>query len=78
MNRGSQRSLKLSPQACPSFNEAPIHESGKFGFGRARLPSVCHRFNEAPIHESGKSETAKPAEHEWSCFNEAPIHESGK
>ena len=35
------------------FNEAPIHESGKWHW------SICTRtamssFNEAPIHESGK------------------------
>ena len=37
-----------------SFNEAPIHESGKYAFSMwIHTDSV--RFNEAPIHESGKS-----------------------
>ena len=40
--------------AITRFNEAPIHESGKFRlcWGR-RLREIG--FNEAPIHESGKS-----------------------
>ena len=36
-----------------SFNEAPIHESGKCGtLQTCRTPRIG--FNEAPIHESGK------------------------
>ena len=37
-----------------SFNEAPIHESGKFVLADA-VGVAATRFNEAPIHESGKS-----------------------
>ena len=53
MNRGSAQDAAGDTRAPASFNEAPIHESGKFrdpflGADRA-LP-----FNEAPIHESGK------------------------
>ena len=59
------------------FNEAPIHESGKYLIhGTGLYIHMC--FNEAPIHESGKFLN-------WQCahaivigFNEAPIHESGK
>ena len=36
------------------FNEAPIHESGKFS-SLERGNTGNARFNEAPIHESGKS-----------------------
>ena len=35
------------------FNEAPIHESGKFASGIAVVRQLLC-FNEAPIHESGK------------------------
>ena len=35
------------------FNEAPIHESGKFADDSGR-PTATTGFNEAPIHESGK------------------------
>jgi len=53
MNRGSTQPGD-SRRACPScFNEAPIHESGKWCQG-GRGPLVPLRFNEAPIHESGK------------------------
>ena len=57
MNRGSAPfgSGYVSPSS--SFNEAPIHESGKSAAFPGRLwPSG--RFNEAPIHESGKCDEA--------------------
>ena len=54
MNRGSARGHHHSGGLSQGFNEAPIHESGKFaGRSDSRLPPCC--FNEAPIHESGKS-----------------------
>ena len=40
------------------FNEAPIHESGKFGETAHRELDSGRGFNEAPIHESGKSARA--------------------
>ena len=53
MNRGSNAPPNGLRQAKVGFNEAPIHESGKFqswiGCWAER-----NRFNEAPIHESGK------------------------
>ena len=54
MNRGSASRIRTDPQKVQSFNEAPIHESGKFV---RRAAGRHHRrcFNEAPIHESGKS-----------------------
>ena len=53
MNRGSiGRREALSPDQW-SFNEAPIHESGKSsGHDHGARRDRC--FNEAPIHESGK------------------------
>ena len=53
MNRGSPSPAARNRCKLPCFNEAPIHESGKFrhrGHGDHR----AIRFNEAPIHESGK------------------------
>ena len=60
-----------------SFNEAPIHESGKCGRPDQANPRVCS-FNEAPIHESGKCNFCIMLYWESIRFNEAPIHESGK
>ena len=56
MNRGSFARVSPFPELATRFNEAPIHESGKF------LPTgtdgrSLDGFNEAPIHESGKSWT---------------------
>ena len=54
MNRGSRLLGRPGRPAEPRFNEAPIHESGKFKHAR-RSKHQRYRFNEAPIHESGKS-----------------------
>ena len=53
MNRGSASCNKSAKADPRGFNEAPIHESGKY---RSRREQVCLLgcFNEAPIHESGK------------------------
>ena len=53
MNRGSGVAALRYHTARARFNEAPIHESGKWA---ADLPPhrIRRRFNEAPIHESGK------------------------
>ena len=59
------------------FNEAPIHESGKFTMDPKKKREWT-RFNEAPIHESGKSLPCRAPTRTRTCFNEAPIHESGK
>ena len=60
MNRGSARLTAALLRGLNRFNEAPIHESGKYCAGsKRRRPAT--RFNEAPIHESGKS-------------NERPVH----
>ena len=54
MNRGSLASSGGPARTRIRFNEAPIHESGKFGSCGASSTDF-HGFNEAPIHESGKS-----------------------
>ena len=53
MNRGSHTVGDHPRQRAMRFNEAPIHESGKFR-KRLRCLVPIGRFNEAPIHESGK------------------------
>ena len=59
MNRGSAGDGEAFTGIRVRFNEAPIHESGKFHpvrvFGRPQ-----RGFNEAPIHESGKSARFSP------------------
>ena len=53
MNRGSRLERRYVVVRALRFNEAPIHESGKFT-GTLRTTAVGEGFNEAPIHESGK------------------------
>ena len=53
MNRGSAAYCFIQSRSDWSFNEAPIHESGKFGLTADDF-ELDGRFNEAPIHESGK------------------------
>ena len=55
MNRGSTGLSRPTRFKHPSFNEAPIHESGKCQLRRRSSVPLCIGFNEAPIHESGKS-----------------------
>ena len=58
MNRGSDNTQTRAARFEKGFNEAPIHESGKYcnHLGGQRSESS---FNEAPIHESGKSSRAR-------------------
>ena len=53
MNRGSAKPGEALRSSAERFNEAPIHESGKFWIDAAAI-GAAKRFNEAPIHESGK------------------------
>ena len=77
MNRGSAAARRQRRMARIAFNEAPIHESGKWQ--RVVTGSSQERpFNEAPIHESGKSRAYLRGGRAGRPFNEAPIHESGK
>ena len=77
MNRGSPATAGSARPPDRAFNEAPIHESGKFAV-QLHTGGIMTTFNEAPIHESGKS--FRPSRQPWivCAFNEAPIHESGK
>ena len=54
MNRGSSETQPSLASAKCRFNEAPIHESGKW-CPDEQCAIRAYRFNEAPIHESGKS-----------------------
>ena len=78
MNRGSSAFANGLPSGGLRFNEAPIHESGKWAATRRPAPYSGRRFNEAPIHESGKCSRPVGESRPGSRFNEAPIHESGK
>ena len=53
MNRGSSVETPSSKLIANGFNEAPIHESGKYERQR-KEDAELKSFNEAPIHESGK------------------------
>ena len=53
MNRGSPARIRRRLPSTTSFNEAPIHESGKYDVSFP-CGGVERGFNEAPIHESGK------------------------
>ena len=53
MNRGSLGPASHPVTVLRRFNEAPIHESGKYRSQGCHLLATA-RFNEAPIHESGK------------------------
>ena len=77
MNRGSQGTQLGTERSAVRFNEAPIHESGKYHDLRPESDRT-DRFNEAPIHESGKVRPRGPIPRTACGFNEAPIHESGK
>ena len=60
MNRGSSLPRRAASTARSGFNEAPIHESGKF-CGTSAAGRIVSGFNEAPIHESGKSACKRAA-----------------
>ena len=53
MNRGSCDLDRNRHPPSAHFNEAPIHESGKWQ-AHPKLAADRRHFNEAPIHESGK------------------------
>ena len=58
MNRGSSTAAGHHSRVLRRFNEAPIHESGKWST-ESLDPLQSDGFNEAPIHESGKSSMAR-------------------
>ena len=58
MNRGSLDQCACFVLSLDRFNEAPIHESGKWS-SRRGYEGLRLGFNEAPIHESGKSASSR-------------------
>ena len=78
MNRGSECDSRLRVRAHDSFNEAPIHESGKsapsgFTTLNAVEASMRPRFmNRGSVFAGLGTAVLRNG------FNEAPIHESGK
>ena len=78
MNRGSAHRERSVPSRFGRFNEAPIHESGKYGL-RARAGSRLRRASMRPRFMNRGSAVRRSSQglapHR---FNEAPIHESGK
>ena len=78
MNRGSGQLKVNYLQENARFNEAPIHESGKFRPVIGHFPSgpgasMRPRFmNRGSVLGSCRVPAGVPG------FNEAPIHESGK
>ena len=78
MNRGSAKERLGIARAAAAFNEAPIHESGKFLWLRQDMrdylhPSMRPRFMNRGSIVNGAARAMHPRP-----FNEAPIHESGK
>ena len=77
MNRGSPLDTRGCSNLGYTFNEAPIHESGKSsdaeGKMKTRFPSMRPRFmNRGSLPGRFHRRRTLPP------FNEAPIHESGK
>ena len=78
MNRGSVHQMRWPSQSQYGFNEAPIHESGKYFYmglavGCASVASMRPRFM-----NRGSRSCLRKAASIILRFNEAPIHESGK
>ena len=77
MNRGSGDPLPPPFLGSNSFNEAPIHESGK-----SRHPvcykTICLASMRPRFMNRGSQSMFRMTLDSWLSFNEAPIHESGK
>ena len=71
MNRGSPDTAALRSGHLDRFNEAPIHESGKYRIASA-YRRIGKSFNEAPIHESGKSLWRRLRSHRPVCASMRP------
>ena len=77
MNRGSPSGRRAEYEHDSGFNEAPIHESGKYQVPNPRryscAASMRPRFMNRGSAMAMGGETTRGIR-----FNEAPIHESGK
>ena len=77
MNRGSPRRSCPGSDPARCFNEAPIHESGKF-HAVPRLEFLCAASMRPRFMNRGSNTADRGATPKSGRFNEAPIHESGK
>ena len=79
MNRGSPGGRGRRPAfRLASFNEAPIHESGKCA-AADKGNAATHRASMRPrFMNRGSNEPSATWATAGGRFNEAPIHESGK
>ena len=77
MNRGSSRRPRPLHRAPRRFNEAPIHESGKWRGADRKDPTVRASMRPRFMNRGSTGEIMSSSER-TRCFNEAPIHESGK
>ena len=77
MNRGSLSRRGADAPSPTRFNEAPIHESGKFVLGRD-LPCAVPASMRPRFMNRGSARHGSQGTGDRSRFNEAPIHESGK
>ena len=78
MNRGSMRSCNGASAMASRFNEAPIHESGKWQ-GEDHGARVPVRASMRPrFMNRGSAITILTSASGADGFNEAQIHESGK
>ena len=78
MNRGSAPPSHGESHHPSSFNEAPIHESGKFGVTAAQRAQRQRASMRPRFMNRGSACTALATIPARRSFNEAPIHESGK
>ena len=77
MNRGSVEHTCNLYRISLRFNEAPIHESGKFSAARYRQETLKASMRPRFMNR-GSPGLMYPFHSPLICFNEAPIHESGK
>ena len=78
MNRGSRNLRRDRRAAQGRFNEAPIHESGKYLVqARVKIDQLIASMRPRFMNRGSKA-TRKPIARGMARFNEAPIHESGK
>ena len=78
MNRGSALFLDDVALHQGRFNEAPIHESGKFRSRVRVVRGLAASMRPRFMNRGSTSEPALGCAQRLGRFNEAPIHESGK
>ena len=78
MNRGSHPQDAGRRRGHQGFNEAPIHESGKYFGNEAHSNSGRPASMRPRFMNRGSWRPRTCRARRWLGFNEAPIHESGK